>query len=353
MNTDLAVVLALLAAAIAMFALNKPRMDAVALLMLTVLPLTGVITMGEALAGFSDSSIVLLGALFVIGEGLVRTGVAQRLGDWLLQKAGQQRDPAHRAADGGRRRARGLHELDGRRGDLHPGRAAHRAEHRRGPEPADDAALLRGADQRHADAGRHGAESGRQQRARPPRRGGLPLLQLHALRPAGAGPGHPLHALRTPLARRRRAARRPRRRPAAEPPRVDRAVQARGPRVPAARDGAVAAGGQDARRGRSARHGRREHRRHRAQAPAGRETSSAPPPRRSFRRATSCWSTCSGRRSTSRRSGASSRSRPCRSPTPTSATGRRRSAWRRSWWPPTPSSSARRWSRPSSAPASG
>ncbi len=88
MNTDLAVVLFLLAAAIAMFALNKPRMDAVALLMLTVMPLTGVISMGDALAGFSDSSIVLLGALFVIGEGLVRTGVAQRLGDWLLQKAG-------------------------------------------------------------------------------------------------------------------------------------------------------------------------------------------------------------------------------------------------------------------------
>jgi di/tricarboxylate transporter len=88
MNTDLAVVLGLLVAAIAMFALNRPRMDAVALMMLTVLPLTGVISMGEALAGFSDSSIVLLGALFVIGESLVRTGVAQRLGDWLLRKAG-------------------------------------------------------------------------------------------------------------------------------------------------------------------------------------------------------------------------------------------------------------------------
>jgi di/tricarboxylate transporter len=88
MTSDLAVVLVLLAAAIAMFAVNKPRMDAVALLMLTVMPLTGVISMGDALAGFSDSSIVLLGALFVIGEGLVRTGVAQQLGDWLLRKAG-------------------------------------------------------------------------------------------------------------------------------------------------------------------------------------------------------------------------------------------------------------------------
>jgi len=88
MNTELAVVLALLASAVAMFAMNKPRMDAVALIMLTILPFTGVVTMGEALAGFSDPNIVLIAALFVIGEGLVRTGVAQRLGDWLTATAG-------------------------------------------------------------------------------------------------------------------------------------------------------------------------------------------------------------------------------------------------------------------------
>jgi di/tricarboxylate transporter len=108
MSAELAVVLVLLAAAIAMFALNKPRMDAVALIMLTALPFTGaiargvarllpdllpstgqaVLTMGEALAGFSDSNIVLIAALFVIGDGLVRTGVARKLGDWLIARAG-------------------------------------------------------------------------------------------------------------------------------------------------------------------------------------------------------------------------------------------------------------------------
>jgi di/tricarboxylate transporter len=87
--SELAIVLILLAAAILMFAINKPRLDVVALIMLTVLPFTGVLTMGEALAGFSDSNIVLIAALFVIGEGLVRTGIAQRLGDWLIAKAGR------------------------------------------------------------------------------------------------------------------------------------------------------------------------------------------------------------------------------------------------------------------------
>ncbi|PZV17433.1 MAG: SLC13 family permease [Pseudanabaena sp.] len=88
MNIDLIIVLLLLASAIAMFVINKPPMDAVALIMIAVLPFTGVITMGEALAGFSDPNIVLIAELFVIGHGLVSTGVAQRLGDWLISKTG-------------------------------------------------------------------------------------------------------------------------------------------------------------------------------------------------------------------------------------------------------------------------
>ncbi|MCO6455623.1 MAG: anion permease [Pirellulaceae bacterium] len=88
MNVELAIVVGLLAVAIAMFAANRPRMDAVALIMLTALPLTGVIDVSEALAGFSDANIVLIAALFVIGDGLVRTGVARSLGDWLTARAG-------------------------------------------------------------------------------------------------------------------------------------------------------------------------------------------------------------------------------------------------------------------------
>ncbi len=86
MSTDLLLVLSLLGLAVAMFVVNKPRADAVALLMIVALPLTGVIDISEAIAGFSDRNIVLVAALFVLGEGLVRTGVAQHLGDWLVRK---------------------------------------------------------------------------------------------------------------------------------------------------------------------------------------------------------------------------------------------------------------------------
>lgn len=86
--SPLAMVLALLGAAVVMFAINRPRMDVVAVIMMVALPMTGVITMSEALVGLSDPNIVLIAALFVIGEALVRTGVAQRLGDWLTARAG-------------------------------------------------------------------------------------------------------------------------------------------------------------------------------------------------------------------------------------------------------------------------
>jgi di/tricarboxylate transporter len=94
MSLALALVLLLLLAAIVMFAIDRPRMDAVALIVLTLLPFVSVITgenvvsMNEALAGFSDGNIVLIAALFVIGDGLVRTGVARQLGDWLNRAAG-------------------------------------------------------------------------------------------------------------------------------------------------------------------------------------------------------------------------------------------------------------------------
>lgn len=88
MNGELLLVLGLLAACIGMFVLNKPRMDVVALLVIVILPLCGIVTVPEALAGFSDANILLIAALFVIGAGLARTGIAYQLSDLLIKKAG-------------------------------------------------------------------------------------------------------------------------------------------------------------------------------------------------------------------------------------------------------------------------
>ncbi|MFW8565371.1 SLC13 family permease [Orrella sp. 11846] len=89
MSTELLTVLSLLGLTIILFIVNRPRMDAVALIMMTALPLTGVITVEQTLSGFSDPNIILIAAMFVVAEGLVRTGIAQRLGDWLTRHAGR------------------------------------------------------------------------------------------------------------------------------------------------------------------------------------------------------------------------------------------------------------------------
>ena len=85
MNPDGWIVLAILAAAIVAFASNRLRVDAVGLGVLLALAVSGILTAGEAVAGFSDSSVLMIGGLFIIGEALVSTGVAAALGVWLAR----------------------------------------------------------------------------------------------------------------------------------------------------------------------------------------------------------------------------------------------------------------------------
>lgn len=88
MNQQLILVLSLLGVCIALFVANKPRVDVVALFAMVALALTGIVTVPEALVGFSDPNIVLIAALFVVGEGLVRTGIANKIGELLLCRSG-------------------------------------------------------------------------------------------------------------------------------------------------------------------------------------------------------------------------------------------------------------------------
>lgn len=88
MNSELVWVLCLLLGAIYLFVSNRVRMDVTALLVLILFVLSGTLTLNEALAGFSDPSVILIAALFVVGEGLVRTGIAYQVGDALVKVAG-------------------------------------------------------------------------------------------------------------------------------------------------------------------------------------------------------------------------------------------------------------------------
>ncbi|WP_429035797.1 SLC13 family permease [Aeromonas media] len=88
MNSELIWVLCMLVGAIFLFITNRVRMDVVALLIIILFVLSGTLTLPQALAGFSDPNVILIAALFVVGDGLVRTGIAYQVGDALVKVAG-------------------------------------------------------------------------------------------------------------------------------------------------------------------------------------------------------------------------------------------------------------------------
>lgn len=73
---------------VVLFMTNKLRADLVAILALLAFVLTGILTPVEALSGFSNSVVIMIAALFVIGAGILRTGLAQMAGTLLLRYSG-------------------------------------------------------------------------------------------------------------------------------------------------------------------------------------------------------------------------------------------------------------------------
>ncbi len=83
------VVFLILAVTVVCFLIPKFRADLVALGSLLALYLAGILDVNEALSGFSNSAVVMITALFIIGEGVFRTGLAQRAGDILVKFSGK------------------------------------------------------------------------------------------------------------------------------------------------------------------------------------------------------------------------------------------------------------------------
>ncbi|MCL6414355.1 SLC13 family permease [Aestuariirhabdus sp. Z084] len=88
MNSEILFVLGLLLVTVALFIWDRVRMDLVAMGVVLVLALSGVITPAEAVSGFGNSIVVMIAALFVVGEALFRTGVAAATGNWILRVGG-------------------------------------------------------------------------------------------------------------------------------------------------------------------------------------------------------------------------------------------------------------------------
>ena len=88
MSFEIIFLFVLLFVTVVLLVSDKLRLDIVALMVIASLMLSGILTPGEALAGFGDPVVFLIAALFVIGEALYRTGLAAQTGDWMMRVAG-------------------------------------------------------------------------------------------------------------------------------------------------------------------------------------------------------------------------------------------------------------------------
>ncbi|MCY3941225.1 MAG: SLC13 family permease [Gammaproteobacteria bacterium] len=86
---DIALVTTILVIALVLFVTEALRMDIVALLVVGALTVTGLVTPAEAVAGFSNEAVITLWAMFIISEGLLRTGVGDLIGRYVMRLAGR------------------------------------------------------------------------------------------------------------------------------------------------------------------------------------------------------------------------------------------------------------------------
>lgn len=78
----------ILAVTIVFFTTNRFRADLVAIMALLAFVILEILTPAEALAGFSNSVVIMIAGLFVVGAGILRTGLAGMAGNLLLKWSG-------------------------------------------------------------------------------------------------------------------------------------------------------------------------------------------------------------------------------------------------------------------------
>jgi di/tricarboxylate transporter len=89
MTPQIALTLAIIVGALIVFGTEKLRVDVVALLVLLTVGLTGLVGPKEVFAGFSNSAVVTVWAVYIVSGGLFKTGVADILGKFILRLSGE------------------------------------------------------------------------------------------------------------------------------------------------------------------------------------------------------------------------------------------------------------------------
>ncbi|MCC6614696.1 MAG: SLC13 family permease [Anaerolineae bacterium] len=88
MTPDMWITLIILVAALILFITEIVRIDVVAVGVMIALMVTGILTIEEGLAGFSNKAVISIAALFIVGGAVFQTGLAGVLASRILRIAG-------------------------------------------------------------------------------------------------------------------------------------------------------------------------------------------------------------------------------------------------------------------------
>jgi di/tricarboxylate transporter len=90
MTLDMLLALIILVIAVVLFVTEWLRVDVVALGVMTALMVSGLLTPEEAVSGFANPVVITIAALFVVGAGVMQTGLAEATGERILAVAGNR-----------------------------------------------------------------------------------------------------------------------------------------------------------------------------------------------------------------------------------------------------------------------
>lgn len=89
--TDAGIVYAVLVVVVGLFVWNRIPVEIVAIGASLVLAAADIITVEQSFAGFGDSTVIFIAALFVVAEGIDSTGVTTWAGQWMVERAGDSK----------------------------------------------------------------------------------------------------------------------------------------------------------------------------------------------------------------------------------------------------------------------
>lgn len=89
MSIEIIIVFTILIVTIILFTTERVSFDISALIVMSSLLLTGILTPGEALTGFSNEATITIGAMFVLSEGMRLTGALDVIGEF-FSRLGQR-----------------------------------------------------------------------------------------------------------------------------------------------------------------------------------------------------------------------------------------------------------------------